>query len=191
MEKKTVSNGTLFILEKPFDPRSKWLFAFYCIAFFALLSWYFGVIFTRVDLTSITLLATIVIGYIVAGYRFANNASRMETILVTSDTMEFTRQGWFYKRKQKYDIARISNFRFIERPVLTPHPLAGISFDYLGFQTAQQVINELYGDNCIAFDYNNATVSFGKNLYSWDYEALFLTIFPIINSNDHDAFSGP
>lgn len=191
MEKKTVSNGTLFILEKPFDPRSKWLFAFYCIAFFALLSWYFGVIFTRVDLTSITLLATIVIGYIVAGYRFANNASRMETILVTSDTMEFTRQGWFYKRKQKYDIARISNFRFIERPVLTPHPLAGISFDYLGFQTAQQVINELYGDNRIAFDYNNATVSFGKNLYSWDYEALFLTIFPITNSNDHDAFSGP
>lgn len=183
MEKKTVSNGTLFILEKPFNPGSKWLFAFYCIAFFALLSWYFGEIFTRVDLTSILLLATITTGYIVAGYRFASNASRMKTILVTSKTLEFTEQCWFYKRKKKYDISEISGFRFIERPVLTPHPLAGLTFDYLGFQTAQQVINEMYGDNRIAFDYNGTTISFGKNLYSWDYEELFLTIFPITKYN--------
>jgi hypothetical protein len=191
LEKKTVTNGTLFILEKPFDPRSKWLFAFYCIAFFALLSWYFRVIFMRIDLTSIMLLVTIVVGYIVAGYRFANNASRTKTILVTSNMLEFTEQCWFYRRRQKYDIARISNFRFIERPVLTPHPLAGISFDYLGFQTAQQVINELYGDDRIAFDYNDITISFGKNLYSWDYEELFLTIFPITNYHDYDAVSHP
>ena len=184
MEKKTVSNGTLFILEKPFEPRSKWLFAFYCIAFFALLSWYFREIFTRVDLTSILLLASITIGYFIAGYRFANNASRMKTILVTTDTLEFTEQCWFYKRKKKYDITGITGFRFIEKPVLTPHPLAGISFDYLGFQTAQQVINELYGDNRIAFDYKGTTISFGKNLYSWDYEELYMTIFPNTNYID-------
>ena len=183
MEKKTVTNGTLFIVEKPFDPRSKWLFAFYCIAFFALLSWYFGVIFTRVDLTSILLLVTIVAGYIIAGYRFATNASRTSTILVTPCTIEFTEQCWFYKRKKKYDIAGISGFRYIERPVLTPHPLAGISFDYLGFQTAQQAINALYGDNRIAFDYNRETISFGKELYSWDFEDLFITIYPISNNN--------
>ena len=181
MEKKTVSNGTLFILEKPFESRSKWLFAFYSIAFFALLSWYFGEIFTKVDLTSILLLATVVTGYIIAGYRFAAKASRMETLLVTSNTLELIEQGWFHRRKKKFDKAKISGLRFVEKPVLTAHPLAGLTFDYLGFQTTQQVINEMYGDNRIAFDYNGTTISFGKNLYSWDYEELYLAVYPITN----------
>ena len=180
MEKKTVSNGTLFILEKPFETRSKWLFAFYSIAFFALLSWYFGEIFTKADLTSILLLATVVIGYVIAGYRFAAKASRMETLLVTSNTLEITEKGWLHGRKKKFDIAKISGLRFIEKPILTAHPLAGLSYDYLGFQTTQQVINEMYGDNRIAFDYNGTTISFGKNLYSWDYEELLSTIYPIL-----------
>ncbi|HUQ64728.1 MAG TPA: hypothetical protein VM101_01135 [Flavitalea sp.] len=178
MEKKIVSNGTLFILEKPFDPRSKWLFAFYCIAFFALLSWYSGKIFTMVDVTSILMLIIITNAYLIAGYKLANNASRLKTILVTSTSFEITEQCWFYKRKKKYDINRMSDLRFIERPVLTSHPLAGLSFDYLGFQTAQQVINEMYGDNRIAFNYNGETVSFGKNLYSWDFEEISSAVFP-------------
>ena len=108
----------------------------------------------------------------------------MKTILVTSNFIEFTEQCWFYKRKKKYDISGIRGFRFIEKPVLTPHPLAGVTFDYLGFQTAQHVINELYGDHRIAFDYKGATISFGKNLYSWDYEELYITIFPDTNHTD-------
>ena len=183
MEKKTVRNGTLFILEKPFESRSKWLFTFYSIAFFALLSWYFGEIFAKVDLTSILLLATVVTAYLIAGYRFASKASRMETLLVTSNSVELIEMGWFHKKKKKFDIKKISNLRFVEKPVLSPHPLAGLTFDYLGFQTTQQVINEMYGDNRIAFDYNGTTISFGKNLYSWDYEDLFLTIYPITNYN--------
>ena len=183
MEKKTVRNGTLFILEKPFESRSKWLFTFYSIAFFALLSWYFGEIFAKVDLTSILLLVTVVTAYLIAGYRFASKASRMETLLVTSNSVELIEIGWFHKKKKKFDIKKISNLRFVEKPVLSPHPLAGLTFDYLGFQTTQQVINEMYGDNRIAFDYNGATISFGKNLYSWDYEDLFLTIYPITNYN--------
>ena len=183
MEKKTVSNGTLFILEKPFETRSKWLFAFYSIAFFALLSWYFREIFSKADFTSILLLATVVIGYLIAGYRFASKASRTELLLVTSKTIELIEKGWFHKKKKKFDIAKISSLRFVEKPVLTTHPLAGVTFDYLGFQTTQQVINEMYGDNRIAFDYNGNTISFGKNLYSWDYEDLFLTIYPVTNYN--------
>jgi hypothetical protein len=183
LEKKTVSNGTLFILEKPFETRSKWLFALYSIVFFALLSWYFGEIFSKVDLTSILLLATVVTAYLIAGFRFASKASRTETLLVTSNTIELAAKGWFNEKKKKYDIAKISALRFVEKPILTAHPLAGLSFDYLGFQTTQQVINEMYGDNRIAFDYNGTTISFGKNLYSWDYDDLFLTIYPITNYN--------
>jgi hypothetical protein len=183
LEKKTVRKGTLFILEKPFETRSKWLFAFYSIAFFALLSWYFGEIFGRADLTSILLLATVVVAYLTAGYRFAAKASRMETLLVTPNTIELTEKAWFHQKRKKFEISKISGLRFVEKPLLTAHPLAGVTFDYLGFQTTQQVINEMYGDNRIAFEYNGQTVSFGKNLYSWDYEDLFITIYPITNYN--------
>ena len=183
MEKKNLTNGTLFILEKPFDPRSKWLFVFYCIAFFALVSWYFSSIGTAIDLTSLLLFAAIVAGYIIAGYRVASNASRTETILVTSTTLEITQRSWFFRKTRKYNIDDIEEFRFIERPSLTAHPLGGVTFDYLGFQTAQQVINEMYGENRIAFYYNGDTISFGKNLYSWDYEELLLSISPTNHNN--------
>ena len=184
MEKKTVSRGTLFILEKPFESKSKWLFAFYSIAFFALLSWYFREIFSTPDLTAILLLATVVIGYFIAGYRFAAKASRTEMLLVTANTIELIEKGWFHRKKKKFDIAKISALRFVEKPVLTPHPLATLTFDYLGFQTTQQVINEMYGDNRIAFNYNGNTISFGKNLYSWDYEDLVSTIYPLLTITD-------
>jgi hypothetical protein len=120
LEKKTVKNGTLFILEKPFETRSKWLFAFYSIAFFALLSWYFGEIFGRADLTSILLLATVVVAYLTAGYRFAAKASRMETLLVTPNSIELTEKAWFHKKRKKFDISKISGLRFVEKPVLSP-----------------------------------------------------------------------
>ena len=55
---------------------------------------------------------------------------------------------------------------------MAPHPLAGKSFDYLGFQTEQKVINEMYGDNRLAFDYNGRTISFGKNVYSWEFDEI-------------------
>ena len=183
MEKKTVSNGTLFILERPFDTRSKWLFAFYSIAFFTLLSWYFREIFGAADVTSILLLVVVVGAYIIAGFRFAARVSHTETLLVTANTIELTEKGWFHKRKKRFNIAKISGLRFVEKPALTAHPLSGLTFDYLGFQTTQQVINEMYGDNRIAFEYNGTTISFGKDLYSWDYEQLFLTIYPITNYN--------
>jgi len=184
LEKKTVSKGTLFILEKPFHERSKWLFAFYCIAFFAPATWYLSILFSKsLDITSVFLSILIVSGFIIAGYRYAQSASRTESILVTPNNIEVTEQSWFYKKRRKYDISRIKEFRFVERPVLTPHPLAGNTFDYLGFQTQQQVINEMFGDNRIAFEYEGKTVCFGKNLYSWDYEDLLITIFPITNYN--------
>jgi hypothetical protein len=55
---------------------------------------------------------------------------------------------------------------------MAKHQLAGESFDYLGFETQQQVINEMHGDKRLAFDYKGNTVTFGENVYSWDYDTL-------------------
>jgi hypothetical protein len=75
-------------------------------------------------------------------------------------------------KRQVFDLASVTHFRFLDKPRMAPHPLAGQSFDYLGFQTEQQVINEMHGDNRIAFDYDGRVVKFGKNVYSYDFEEI-------------------
>jgi hypothetical protein len=68
--------------------------------------------------------------------------------------------------------------RVVAKPVkshidwMEKHPLAGEAFDYLGFQTEQQVINEMHGDNRLALDYEGVTVKFGKNVYSWEFDEI-------------------
>lgn len=183
MEKQPVLQGTLFLIEKPFNERGKWLFAFYCISFLAPATWYLTrIVNAGQDIVSILFLSVIMIVCIIAGYRYGNSASRSESLLVADGKMKLIEQNWFYKKQRSFLLSKISNFRYVTRPVLTRHALAGQSFDYLGFQTQQQVINEMFGDNKIAFDYEGRTISFGKNLYSWDFEEM---IRAIENSGDN------
>ncbi len=71
-----------------------------------------------------------------------------------------------------FDIKEISNFRFIEKGVIAPHPLAGQSIDYLGFETQEKLIGQLGGDKQIAFDYKGKTISFGADLYSYEFDEI-------------------
>jgi hypothetical protein len=66
---------------------------------------------------------------------------------------------------------------------LTKHPLAGETFDYLGFQTEQKVISEMHGDNRLAFDYENKTVTFGENIYSWEFDELQILLYDITGND--------
>jgi hypothetical protein len=109
---------------------------------------------------------------LIAGYRYASSASRIENIKIDKKTLVITKGNWFRKKHTAYIRDKISQLRYVPKPVLTDHPLAGNGFDYLGFQTQQRVINEMFGDNKIAFDYEGQLISFGKNLYSWDFEEL-------------------
>jgi hypothetical protein len=177
LEKKTVETGTLFIIEKPFHERGKWLFAIYCIscistALFCLVL----ILKTGADIKSLILIGIAIIASFIVGYRYAASASRIETVLVDDNTLTITKGNWFGKKHQPYQRDKIAGLRYVPKPVLTDHPLAGKSFDYLGFQTQQKVINEMFGDNKIAFQYEGQTISFGKDLYSWDFEELNSTI---------------
>ena len=97
---------------------------------------------------------------------------KYEKVLVDVKEIALVRGGLFKKTTRIFERSKISHLRYLNPPKLTRHPLAGDHFDYLGFQTDQMVINEAYGDDRIAFDYEGATISFGDDVYSWQFDEL-------------------
>jgi hypothetical protein len=82
------------------------------------------------------------------------------------------RTGFLNFKVRTYETKNISMFRHLEKPALSKHPLAGESFDYLGFQTQQIMINEMHGDNRVSFSYSGKTINFGQNVSSWELEQI-------------------
>jgi len=126
----------------------------------------------------------IIVGaFYIGAFRFLNKILMTEKIFVNEKELRLIKKGFLNSEQTSFEISKISNFRHLEKPELPRHPLAGQTFDYLGFQTEQQVINEMHGDNRLAFDYNGKTIFFGQNVYSWDFEELD-TLFYQITKND-------
>lgn len=100
-------------------------------------------------------------------------------ILVNSEYIEIIKAGIFSRQSNTYPLKSISNFRHLDVKNSIKHPLAGESFDYLGFQTEQQVIDDLHGTNRLAFDFENKTITFGDNIYSWQFEELSNLLYKI------------
>jgi hypothetical protein len=173
-------NGKTIILSKPFDSRAKLLNIFYFVLFTAI-----GIRVTELilDGNSITIPAAIFVivftsAYLFAGYKFINKALYSEKLMVDKTNLTIVKSG-ITSQKHIYDNTLISNFRHLDIKETTKHPLAGQSFDYLGFQTQQAVINNVHGDNRLAFDYNGRTITFGENVYTWDFEQLVIVLFDV------------
>jgi hypothetical protein len=162
---KEYQQGTLAIVSNPFDTRAKVLYLAYSIMFGlgGLFLLGMSASFYGSPVGAIILLA-IGIGFLIGCYRFGHAAMLQEQIFIDGKEFILITRGIGTKKRQVFELASISNFRLLEKPVMAPHPLAGESFDYLGFQTEQQVINEMYGDNRLAFDYEGIAVKFGENV---------------------------
>ncbi len=180
MKVKDYKDGKLILLNKRFGDRSKILYLFYFVSFF-----FAGTIFLWVILNEIMgaglmlfVLFFVAVCYI-AAYRFLHKTLMSEKIYVTNKEFKLIKTGVLKNNQTSFNISRISNFRHLGKPELTKHPLAGQTFDYLGFQTEQQVINEMHGDNRIAFDYDGELISFGQDIYSWEFEELEILLYDI------------
>lgn len=177
MTVQTFEHGTLIILSKPFDSRAKTLYLAYSLVF-AIGAIFFTAVFffyPQSIVGTIILLAFIIAQY-VAAYRFGHSAMLQEKIFLDDKEFILMVKGIRMMKRQVFDLSSLTHFRFLDKPVMERHPLAGESFDYLGFQTEQQVINEMHGDNRLAFDYDGKTVKFGKNVYSWDFDELLMVL---------------
>jgi len=185
MKVKDYKDGKIVILSTAFDTRPKILNLIYFINFFAGGTLFLRMIFINADNPGLVIFGCIVtIALYIAAYRFVKKAVAGEEIFINKECMHLIRQGGLFKaRKQRFDIKKISGFRHLAKPKLTKHPLAGGSFDYLGFDTEQQVINDMHGDNRLAFDYEGKTITFGHNIYSWDFEVLEVMLYDITGND--------
>lgn len=163
------------MLSKAFDTRDKFLYTIYFAAFtFAGFIFFNEFIFSPSEITvGLILFSIAVVGlYLFVAYKFINKALQTEKLYVSKTTLTIYKTGLFFSQTKTFNTGSISNFRHLAKPEISKHPLAGESFDYLGFETEQKVINEMHGDNRLAFDYNGRTIKFGENIYSWDFEQI-------------------
>lgn len=173
---KDSQDGKIIILSKAFDTRGKYLNIIYFLLF-TITAFFFGFMYFETTSGSGSVLLAIfslaaLAAYFYMGYKFINKALMTEKIVVNKNTLTIIKSGFLSYKSNTYQNALISKFRHLDKPEITPHPLAGQSFDYLGFQTQQAVINEMYGDDRLAFDHNGKTITFGENVYTWDFEEL-------------------
>lgn len=121
--------------------------------------------------------------YFFAGFKFINKAFQSEILIVYTTHLTIIKNGFLNSKKDIYDNVLISNFTHLEKPEITKHPFAGQTFDYLGFQTEQAVINEMHSDNRLSFDYKGKTITFGENLYPQDFEELEILLHDITGND--------
>jgi len=178
-------DGKIITFSNPLDSRSKILYAFYSMSFFAAAGFFLYFLLTEQDLNVIALLVGIigVAVFFIAGFRFGIKAFMREQLFINKKELQLINQSILLENIRSYDITKVSNFRHLKKPELTKHPLAGETFDYLGFQTEQKVISEMHGDNRLAFDYESKTITFGENIYSWEFEELEILLYDVTGND--------
>ncbi|MFN4975974.1 MAG: hypothetical protein ACK5GV_12070 [Bacteroidota bacterium] len=185
MTVKDYKGGKIITLSKAFDTRAKLLNITYFLVF-TVGACVFGVIGSSIVTSDIWfgMLAILVFtAYGIAGYKFINKSFQSEKIIIDKTSLTIIKRGIFFAKKDTYENAYISNFTHLDKPKITKHALAGQTFDYLGFQTEQAVINEMHGDNRLSFDYKGKRITFGENIYTWDFEELEILLYDITGND--------
>ena len=174
MQIQKEDNGMIITLSQAFDNRVKMLNLFYALFFFFSGDYFlFRGFYEPGNNSGSTIIVTVfAIVFYIASLRFFNKAVLFEKLKISNREVRWTEKSLFKSKTISFDIKEISNFRFIEKGTVSPHPLAGQSMDYLGFQTQEKLISQLGGDNQLAFDYKGQTFSFGADLYSYEFDEI-------------------
>ena len=172
-------NGKLISLSKPLDTRAKILDFSYAILFIIATLGFMALFL--LDGSIFGFIGTIVFG--ICFYRFAKRAAESEQLYIDKEKFEIIRKNFLKKSVLYFELSEISHFKFHERPKFSPHPLKGETFDYLGFQTEQQVISDVHTEGRISFMYKGKEIKFGKDLYSWNFEELEMLLYDVTGND--------
>lgn len=110
--------------------------------------------------------------YLLAAYRFFSRMFYRECIKVTNDNLTITRQTPFKKVSVTYDWEGMGALHYSGKEAKTDHPLKGKCFDYFGFDTQEQLVQDLHHDGNLYFIYNKNQVRFARGIYSWHAEEI-------------------
>lgn len=181
---KDQGDGKLISLSPPLLSRARFLNFFYAFMFlcstagFAFLATNWGSSIVAGIIASLMAVA-----FAIGFYRFINKATEQEALLVTRENLDIIVSALLKSETRSFLVKEIGGFRFLEKEQYSPHPLKGETFDYLGFQTEQQVIQDLHSEGRAAFDYRGRQVRFGKSLASWDFNELEVLLYDITGND--------
>ena len=110
--------------------------------------------------------------FTVAFLRFYFKLSQKETLTIYESSFTLITNANGKKKVVQYNNADVTELRYTGREKMLDHPLKTGSFDYLGFQTQQEVTDNLTAEGNIAFKYAHQTIRFGVGVPSWDAEKI-------------------
>ena len=110
--------------------------------------------------------------YLLAANRFLTRLFFTEQLLLDQQCFTIVRKSLFSQNIKRYDWRQIGALHYEGKGRKTDHPLKGLSFDYLGFETQEHLIQSLHHDGNLYFDTKEGRVYFAPNVYSWDAEEM-------------------
>jgi len=178
-------DGQLIRLSSPLNSRTRFLGFFHALNFFAAAAGFTFLLFThwRNSFIGSIIILFCIVAFLIASFRFINKATETEKLFVNKERMEIIASGLLKIKKESFLLADISDFKFLEKQRYEPHPLKGETFDYLGFQTQQQVIQDLHSEGRAAFVYRGRQVNFGKELVSWEFSELEVLLYELTGND--------
>jgi hypothetical protein len=187
---KTGKLTVLYLKENTYKKR-KLVFLALFILYFAITAFFFWtVVLPNLSFQNIigSLILLVIVGaYFFVSYAFLKQILSYETLAIGEGTIIIEKKDLQNISHQIFEIPRIQNLRYkYQAEPTVEHPLKGKSIDYFGFGANDKIIQHSHRDDSIIFDYKGETVSFGKHLYSWDFETIYELIYqkPYINENE-------
>lgn len=110
--------------------------------------------------------------YLLASYRFISRTFYTEELWLDDTFLTVISSTPFKRKLNRYDWENIGPIHYIGKEVKTDHPLKGQCYDYFGFETQEQLIQNIHEEGNLYFNYGGYMVRFAKCVYSWDAEEM-------------------
>jgi len=110
--------------------------------------------------------------YLLASYRFISRMFFVEELWLDEEYLTIVNSTPFSRTIKRYDWPSVGPLHYVGSPTKTAHPLKGECYDYFGFETQEQLIQNLHHEGNLYFNYAGFPTRFARGLYSWDAEEM-------------------
>lgn len=110
--------------------------------------------------------------YALAAYRFFSRMFFREEVWLDEEYLMIVNATPFKRKIRKYEWQDMGALHYAGKMQKTDHPLKGQCYDYFGFETQEQLIQNIHDEGNLYFNYQGYAVRFAIGVYSWDAEEM-------------------
>ena len=110
--------------------------------------------------------------YILAAQRLLSRLFYRESVKLDNLSITFIRRTLLSKKVRRYFWWQMGMLHYEGKKHKTDHPLKGGCYDYFGFETQEQLIQDLHNPGNLYFDAPEGRIYFAAGVYSWHAEEM-------------------